>query len=321
MLVVTYNSPARLFLDGGCTNQDESWCLEESLSLSYFSRFEGRNRFHPAQVPPIANSQTLGSNSSAAGSKCPRFSTSSSLCRSESIDSLYHLSGDGFIHSWLPSYVNFPNKLLNQNPSLAFCYLLSICPPEDGSNKALMTIWAGRMIEKSSREATTSEIVSCDIFTEGKLDSDGRWCQDSKLEYCNSSNSGAQIRKSPTNSRMQCEEVNEKEKEGWKEKTMQLTAHPCKGQLKLVCTNDGGRQIKVLWWKVTDHKIKRTKQYQSIFTATSSEADRVHTKPDLEIEIIPNQCRISAAENSNDRVLVISCNHCGACKSEPQQKR
>ena len=34
-------------------------------------------------------------------------STLTNNCRHDSLDSLQHLSGDGFLRSWLPSYANF----------------------------------------------------------------------------------------------------------------------------------------------------------------------------------------------------------------------
>ena len=40
-----------------------------------------------------------------------------SSCRHDSLDSLQHLSGDGFIRSWLPSYANY-SKVCTVPPCL-----------------------------------------------------------------------------------------------------------------------------------------------------------------------------------------------------------
>ena len=45
-----------------------------------------------------------------------------SLCRYESMDALQHLSPEGFIHSWLPSYSN-PSKVSERRQVKGACYM------------------------------------------------------------------------------------------------------------------------------------------------------------------------------------------------------
>lgn len=232
------------------------------------------------------------------------------------------------MHSWLPSYANFPQKLLNQSPFLSFCYFLSICSPGDAPYKSLMTIRAGKMIEKPFRKDTSADMNSYNTLAQGTLKCDWQWSQNSKLvgDHCN--NIYTQIRHNPTNSIVKCrgepqqnENLTGVRKQNRNSKPINLVANPCKGQIALVCTNDGRRQMKLLWWEVSNRKTQQMSRNQNMFMATSSDTAHVCTCPDLEIEIIPNQCTISAAENSQNRVLVVECHHCGTCKSEPKHKR
>lgn len=77
-----------------------------------------------------------------------RSATSSNRCRSESIDTLHHLSGDGFMRPWLPSYANSHLCRTQKTSFQAVICILSRCITHDLHEEPLVETPAGRMMTR-----------------------------------------------------------------------------------------------------------------------------------------------------------------------------
>ncbi|GMH32470.1 hypothetical protein BSKO_00304 [Bryopsis sp. KO-2023] len=91
-------------------------------------------------------------------------------------------------------------------------------------------------------------------------------------------------------------------------KPIHLVADPAKGHLAFTQTSDGTGKMRLLWWKSSKTTAKDVGPAQNLFTASSPSGDEgALPNPDLDIETIPSKCVFKAAENSDNRVLVLEC--------------
>ena len=67
-----------------------------------------------------------------------------SICRFKSLDALQHLSADGFLRSWLPSYANVSKVFLSGGTGAKYCYI-SVYKLQLPKWHNVMSVSAGRV--------------------------------------------------------------------------------------------------------------------------------------------------------------------------------
>ena len=86
-------------------------------------------------------------------------------CRVESLDALHHLSSDGCMHSWLPSYVNFPDSTMTQGVSWCCC-LVAMYRAAQPAWQMLLEVSAGLMLDHQVRDTKQTGLHNSMKLTE-----------------------------------------------------------------------------------------------------------------------------------------------------------